>query len=396
MLSILPYHRLTTNYFKEQTQVWEFFASHRHKEEQLVEYKTDLLKNTYKFDEVSDANLYQKVAMAKEKMGLHIPVYLYQAQNTEEINASIVYLKEEAHIVFSGRLIQSLNDDEQLAIIAHELSHVDLYRQLDGAVEVTDRIITAIANHSGSTPSHFESARLFKLYTEVFCDRGAYLVTGNYAPIISSLVKIATGLQTVNPDSYIKQAEEIFTADAKTKTLGITHPENFIRARAIWLWHTKGAESEPVIAQMIEGESGLDELDIFQQRSIAQITEQLIQAILQPAWMQTPHTIALGKQYFGNLELHAAPDSNKMADAIERLHLNLQEYLAYVLYDFATSDKELEDLPMGYCFFLTDELKLSAAFSNAVKKEKKLTDKKTATLKKQTLAAYHQQEMQMA
>ncbi len=309
------------------------------------------------------------------------------------MNATIVYLNSEEHIVFSGKLIQHLTDDEMLAIISHELSHVQLYTQMNNNVEVADRIITAIANHQGSTPAHYETARLFKLYTEIFCDRGAYAVTGNYTPIISSLVKISTGLQTVNAESYIKQAEEIFAADSTTKTSGISHPENFIRARAIWLWHTKGHEAETIITQMIEGNTNLEELDLFRQQKTALITEQVIQLVLHPHWMQTPQTIALAKQYFGNLQLNVESDKGNLLSQIENLHNSLHDYLAYVLYDFATADKTLEDVPLGYCFFLADELKLDKSFANTIKKEKKITDKKNTLLKKQTLATYQQQNM---
>jgi Peptidase family M48 len=396
MLSILDYHQTATRYFQKQSSVWEFFASHTHKEEQLKNFKTDLLKNTYKFDETSDAALYQKVNYAREKLSLTTPVVIYQAQYTEEMNATIVYVNGEAHIVFSGKLIQLLSEDELLAIIAHELSHVQLYTQLNGQVEVADRIITSIANHQGSTSAHYETARLFKLYTEIFCDRGAYLVTGNYAPIVSSLVKIATGLQTVNADSYIKQAEEIFTADSSTKTSGVSHPENFIRARAVWLWHSKGNEAESIIKQMIEGYTSIEELDIFRQHQISMITEQMIKLLLHPKWMQTAQTIALGKQYFGTLALSESFDKTNLPSVIENLHNNLQDYLSYVLYDFATSDQTLEDVPLGYCFFLADELKLDKSFAGAVKKERKLTDKKVTILKKQTLEEFHRQGMQTA
>jgi hypothetical protein len=393
MLSLLPYHHRTAQYFKNQRTVWEFFANHQHREEQLKEFKTDLLKNTYKFDQTTDASLYDKVKRASEKLELSIPVYLYQAQNAEEMNASIIYLNSEAHIVFSGRILELLNEDEQQAIIAHELSHVQLYTQLGGEAEVADRIVTAIANNTSSTPAHYETARLFKLYTEIFCDRGAYLVTGNYGPIISSLVKIATGLQTVNPDSYIKQAEEIFSVDSQTKTSGVSHPENFIRARAIWLWHSQGNAIEPVIQRMIEGYSNFEELDLFKQQQVNQMTRQLIQLLLQPNWMKTAHTISLCKQYFGDMELNEVTDKARLTIQAEMLHSNLQDYLAYVLYDFATADKTLEDLPLGYCFYLADELKIEKAFVSAVKKEKKMTDKKTNVLKKQLLAAFHEQNV---
>ncbi|NOT50086.1 MAG: M48 family metalloprotease [Chitinophagaceae bacterium] len=393
MLSLLPYHHRTAQYFKNQRTVWEFFANHQHKEEQLKEFKTDLLKNTYKFDQTTHASLYGKVKRAAEKLELSIPVYLYQAQNAEEMNASIIYLNSEAHIVFSGRILELLNEDEQQAIIAHELSHVQLYTQLEGEAEVADRIITAIANNTGSTPAHYETARLFKLYTEIFCDRGAYLVTGNYGPIISSLVKIATGLQTVNSDSYIKQAEEIFSVDSQTKASGVSHPENFIRARAIWLWHSQGIAIEPVIQQMIEGHTNFEELDLFKQQQVSQMTHQLIQLLLQPDWMKTAHTISLCKQYFGDMELIEVIDKAQLTIQTEMLHSNLQDYLGYVLYDFATADKTLEDVPLGYCFYLADELKIDKAFASAVKKEKKLTDKKTNLLKKRLLAAFHEQDV---
>ena len=394
MPDVLNYHKATTEYFLQQRRIWDFFSNYNHKEEQSKDFKTDLLKNTYKFDNTVDTALYQKVNTAKEKLELSLPVTLYQAQNTDEMNASIVYLNNEAHIVFSGRLMQLLNDDEMLAVIGHELSHVQLYMQLNGNVEVTDRIITAIANHYSSTPAHYETARLFKLYTEIFCDRGAYIVTQDYAPIISSLVKISTGLQTVNADSFIKQAEEIFSRDASVKTTAISHPENFIRAKAIWLWHTKGYTAENEIKQMIEGHVNIEELDLFRQQQISTLTEKVIKLLLKPQWMQTEQTIALAKQYFGNIQLNNdAYNKAEFLHEIENLHYNLQDYFAYVLYDFATADKTLEDVPLGYCFFLADELKIEKPFAHVIKKEKKLTEKKVTALKKQTLAEFHKQQL---
>lgn len=396
MLSALPYHRAATQYFKEQQAVWQFFADQSHKTGQLQEFKTELLKNTYQFDTTTYAALFEKVERAKKKLGLSIPVHLYQAQHSDELNASIVYLNDEAHIVFSGAIIQLLNDEEMLAIVSHELSHIQLYRELNGDLEVADRIITALNNHSGCTPAHYETARLFKLYTEIFCDRGAWLVTGDHRPIISSLVKIATGLQTVNPDSYVKQAEEIYSASPGTKTTGITHPENFIRARAIWLWHSKGQEAENSIREMLEGHTSLEELDLFKQQHISRITRELIQLLMAPSWMQTPQHIALAKQYFGTLEPNAATNRPELAGKIALLHPSLQEYLGYVLYDFATADKQLEDIPLGHSFYLANELRLQDAFTQAVKRERKLTDKKVSTLQKNCLAGYFQQQTQTA
>ena len=199
MLQILPYHLRVTHYFKAQTKTWEFFASAKTKEDQLAQYKTELLKNTYKFDPAVDTVLYQKVSIAKEKLGLqNLEVFVHQAQYTDELNASILFLQSEAHIVFSGQLIQVLEELELQAVIAHELTHIKLYTIQQGQFEVTDRIVTAIANNHNSEEAYFETARLFRLYTEIYCDRGAYEVLGSITPVIKSLVKAATGLQTVN------------------------------------------------------------------------------------------------------------------------------------------------------------------------------------------------------
>ena len=138
MLPVLPYHQLTYDHFRKNNAVWKFFSEHRHKEEHLIQFKTELLKNTYKFSEDADADLYSKVALAKEKLKISFPVFVYQSENTAEINASVVFVNNEIHIVFSGPIIQLLSGEELLAVISHELSHVLLYNQFGGEMEITD------------------------------------------------------------------------------------------------------------------------------------------------------------------------------------------------------------------------------------------------------------------
>src|SRR5258705_9890880 len=296
MLAALSYHKKVKDHFRQQPKTWDYFAGSKNKEEQLQQFKTELLKNTYKFDPATESFIYDKLKIAKEKLDLqHLPVTVYQAQYTDELNASIVYLNNEAHIVFSGPITKLLDDEELLAVLAHELTHVKLYSMLEGELEVADRIITAVANNYNSEAAYFETARLFRLYTEIFCDRGAYTVLEKTAPVITSLVKASTGLDKVNAESYVKQADEIFTADTSIKAATVSHPENFIRAKAIQLWHEKKEAADEEITKMIEGTSDLDQLDIFRQTELMKLTRRFLQLYLKPKWFQSTIIISLAK-----------------------------------------------------------------------------------------------------
>ena len=413
----LPYQLKVRDYFKQQASTWEFFAAARTREEQLVSFQTELLKNTYQFRRGTDTALYEKIDLAREKLGLgDLPVTAYQAQNANdpELNASIVYLHREAHLVFSGPILQRLNEAELLAVIAHELTHIRLYSLLDGDLEVADRIITAIANNYNSDPPYYETARLFRLYTEIFCDRGAYAVLGDAGPVITSLVKLATGLSEVNAESYTLQADAVFSAEPGTQSVMPTHPENFIRARALRLWHedqgmvapaavgdvavagregavgnvaTPGAEE--VIVRMIEGRPELDRLDLFSQRELNELTALFLQEYLQPKWIQSTLVMGLVREYFpGGLEVGRGIDAGRLIDAITGAHPSIRDYFAYVLLDFALADPSLEEMPAGRAFEFAGEMQLTAAYDPIYKKELQLSDKKWQQHKQKVLDAY--------
>ena len=391
-LAALPYHVRVRDHFKQQTKTWNFFAAGKTKDEQLQQFKTELLKNTYKFDETADRFIYDKVNIIKEKLDLQeLPVTVYQAQFTDELNASIVFINNEAHIVFSGRITQLMDDEELLAILAHELTHIKLYSLLTGDLEIADRIITAIANNYNSDAAYYETARLFKLYTEIFCDRGAYLVTGKTAPVITSLVKAATGLDKVNADSYIKQANEVFATDNATKAASLSHPENFIRARAIQLWHDKQETAEDEIIKMIEGVTNIDQLNIFKQKELADFTKEFLQLYLKPKWFRSTIVTNLAKQYFADFSWKEdALLLPAFIDKINNAHDSIKNYLSYVLLDFALADVSLEEIPQGWAFRFAEDTRLKETYEAAIKKELHLSDKKLQQLKQKTLAAYYE------
>ncbi|HVW60703.1 MAG TPA: M48 family metalloprotease [Puia sp.] len=385
----LPYHVKIRDYFKRQSGIWSFFSAARQREEQLAAFKTELLKNTYQFHPGSDPLLYEKIHIACEKLGLSgLSVTAYQAINEPEPNASIACLPHEAHIVFSGNLLQMLGEAELLALIAHELGHMKLYSLLDGELETSDRIIMAIAGSPDSQAAHYETARLFRLYTEIYCDREAYGVVGDTTPVITMLLKMATGLSVVHADSYIRQAEEIFSSSPAIQSATLTHPENFIRTRALRLWETEAEGAEAAIRQMIEGVMDLDRLDLPGQKTLSELTEELLVSYLHPKWIKTAPVMSLTRQYFPEFSWGRAGEVVRVKTFLDSAHSSIREYFAYVLLDFALADPDLEDVPAGYALRTAESCGLADVFEPIVKKEMSYSDKQWERQRQQMKAAY--------
>ena len=75
MLAALSYHQKVKDHFKQQAKTWDYFAIAKNKEDQLQQFKTELLKNTYKFDPATEHFIYDKVNIAKQKLDLqNLPV----------------------------------------------------------------------------------------------------------------------------------------------------------------------------------------------------------------------------------------------------------------------------------------------------------------------------------
>ncbi len=167
-------------------------------------------------------------------------------------------------MVFSGPVLTLLNAEELKSIIGHELAHHLLWGRDGGEFHIADRLIQVVAGDPRASVSHEQTARRFQLFTEVFADRGSLRVTGDVLPVIAGLVKMETGLAQVSAQGYLQQAEEIF-AQGNLATEGLSHPEAFIRARALALWQDQREAAAAPITAMIEGAPALDELDLLGQ-----------------------------------------------------------------------------------------------------------------------------------
>ncbi len=374
-LEPLPYHFAIRDFLKrEDRKIWEWFASNKARSEHADAVRFDLLKKTYRIQKDDDPELYATAQDASEALSLDVPTTIYQSQTPEGLNAGLAYVPGEAHIVLSGPVKATFNSAELRALMGHELAHFTLWDRWDGEHLVADQVLAALTHDDRAQGPHFESARLTHLYNEIYCDRGSLAVVRDPLVVISMLVKVTTSLTDVNAASYLRQAEEVLSKE-NVKATGLTHPEAFIRALAVQLYFDKADNVERRIADMIEGSLALDEIDLLRQQRVSGLTRRLIDAMLAPRWLQTELTVAHARLYFPDYKTVPENRDERLADDLKTPDASLQNYYCYVLLDFVTADRELEELPLAAALALVETIGLKERFADIAKKELRLTKK---------------------
>ena len=374
----LDYHlEMIRHLQRQEPDLWKWFSADRLRQQQNEAARLDLLKTTYRIEPDANPPLYAAAALVSAVLGLAAPITCYQSQSVSGLNASLAYMPGEAHLVLVGPVLSTLTDVELRAVLGHELLHfamLDRWRDYMIAAQV----LAAMSNDAAAQSCHIASARLFKLYTEVCCDRGAYLASRDLNATITALVKIETSTTDVSAESYLRQADEIF-AKGHPRAEGVTHPETFIRAKAIKLWVDQPHMAAMEIRRVIEGPLALEELDLLGQQQVCGLSRRLINKILQPQWLQTEATLAHTKLFFEDFELGADGDRQiiaELSDADDKI----RDFACYLLLDFATADRDLEEAPLAAMLLLSDELGLGERFRQLTAKELNLRKKQMQAL----------------
>jgi hypothetical protein len=372
-LELLPYQsRLVAFLKRHDPDVWHWFASSQKRAKHAEELKFDLLKSTYRIDRDSQPELYAAADGVAKQLGLSVPITIYQAQDPAGLNASLAYLPDEIHVVLHGSLTTQLSPVELSGLLGHEFTHFLLWQRDNGDLLVAAEMLAALTNDSRAHPAHFASWRLLKLYNEIVCDRGSLVVTQDMRAVVSMLVKVQTGVQDVSSDSYLRQADEIL-ARSPAKTEGLTHPEAFIRARAIRLWAENDPEANTQIAKMIEAGTDLQELDLLSQEAVAGWTRRVIDLLLSHKWLQSEPVLAHARLYFDDYSppTDALTDS-ELARDVRLESKSARDYFCYLLLDFVSADRDLDEPSLAAALQVAEELSIKDRFIELARQELRL------------------------
>lgn len=380
-LAPLPYQREVVAYLKgTEPELWQWASSAEVRSEFAEEMRTGLLKANYRLDAEGHPELAERCATVAQRLGVTVPITLYQANGGLGMNAMLCHFPGEAHIVFSGPILATLKGAELDAVLAHELAHYRLWEMDGGDFLIADRLLIAAANDPRAVASHAQTARRFRLYTEVFADRGSFAGCGQLEATVAALVKTETGLAEVSASSYLRQADEIFSREDAT-TKGLDHPETFIRARALRLWAEGDASLDTWLAVAIEGPLALHELDLAGQQRMVRLTRRFLAEILRPAWFRSPPVLAHARAFFPDFTAASAPDETLVAD-LRSSDAATREYLCYLLLDFAAIDRDLEDVSLAAALDWSERIEIADQFEKLALKELGIGKRQWNKLKK--------------
>ena len=375
-LQPLKYHRDLVAYFKEaEPHVWEWAQSADVRKQQADEVREAMLRQTYRLEPQAHPAGFKACHAAMDKLSIRAPVTLYQAADGT-MNASLCFIPGEIHLVFYGPILERLDAGELLALMGHELAHYCLWSVEDGAFFNASRILDHALSHPDATPSHRETARLLSLHTELYADRGSAIAAGDIAPAISVFVKTMTGLSAVDPAAYLRQAEELEASNAKS--IGNSHPEAFLRARALDLWWRKEPDLEVWLEKRLLGPLSIEALDLLRQQELTRLTKGFFARFLGQVEKPSEEILSQVRRFFAKFQSgEEALDYQEIGAA--RIDDPTRNYFIALMFDCAMADPDARDHVMLAAAKTAEVIAATDLFKAALKRDlswtKQMTDR---------------------
>ncbi len=388
-LAPLHYHHEVVAYLRQhEPDIWTWAASLGAQEQHARETRDQLLRDSYRLTPESHPLPYRLCALAMRRLGMEAPATLYQANDYGGgMNAMLCFLPGQVHLLLQGPLLERLSEDELIALMGHELAHHLLWSMGEGEFLVADRILHHTLADPGAAPSHAETARLYRLHTEVFADRGGAVAAQALEPPVRTLVKVQTGIASVDAEAYLQQARELEVADADAgASRGQSHPESYLRAQALERWWRNDPDTDDWLRRRLRGPLHLARLDLTGQLQLLQTTRTLLSHYFADPALRAERLLLQAREFFPDWSPEQPrPPLPDLGPATAGD--SVRDFLHSVMLDLAMADADLREPALRRALQIADDLGGRAAFLRALARDaglgKREIDKLGKTLAKE-------------
>jgi len=272
------------------------------------------------------------VQRAADALGVTVPVEIYVDEGGQGADAELLFVPDRAVLVLTGGTVNLLDADELCAVAGHELAHHVLWTAHDGRYLAAARLLDAAESDARTPSEYLETARRYRLATELVADRGGMQACGSLTTTVSGLVKLVTGLAQVDSAAYLRQAAEV---DYSVPSAGTTHPETVLRAWALQEWAERGAGADALVAAALGPQLDLGALDVLGQDRLAEVTRSLVWLLVADDLVRSEEAVDLVGRF--GVVVGNPPE---VTDLPRDLPTETRAYLAAVLLDVATADDD--------------------------------------------------------
>lgn len=353
----LPYHRSVADTL-EREHPESFRALVPQGSHGRAELDQALLRSTYRLEATSHPDVHEAVGRAADALGLTVPVEVYADEGQRAPNAELVFVPDRAILLFTGPTLDLLDTDELCAVGAHELAHHQLWTAEHGRYLAAARLLDAAEGDARTPSEYLETARRYRLATELYADRAALRATEVLTTAVSGLLKVATGLRRVDPEAYLRQAAEV---DLTSPSAGSTHPETVLRAWALQQWHEHREAAEERVEAAFAPSLDLNTLDLPGQDRLLTLTRDVVAAAAALEGLRSPEVAELAEQYGAAA---TGPTYHRVPSSLlpDPLPAETRRYLATVLADLATADDEAGDETLAVTLAFAQRARLGPEF----------------------------------
>ena len=373
-----PYHDAVLKYFQQHEKVrWGAFhdpvvASARESRMQLQ------LRKSARRLQLVDALpwLYNVVNSAQ----LGSPVACYLAATEQQLEVAAVPLLDQPRLIFTGPVLETLTQEEVLALVAGELARLQFWQQQGGEYLSVRQLLGELVEEKQVPRSHELTFHRFQLCADLLADQSALRSCGNAETVVSAMIKCrplpASIGESLDAASLLEQAQSLWTT-ADPQAMSASQRGMLLRIATLQQ-SLKGADLE--IAELeskVTASNNVNELDLLQQLELMNLTRQLICCLLEPAWMQTPAILSYARSYFPKLrddELVTSSDLQleQLATRVQQYPESMQDYFCFILLDFVSADRDLKEAPLALALRWTEHLGVTERFREITQRELRL------------------------